>query len=101
DDDSNNNKLLELLDGVPEEKRTAKYVAAIACVFPDGRSFTVRGECKGRILESPVGNSGFGYDPLFYGELGYFGLLTAEQKDSVSHRGNALKLFKEELKKYL
>lgn len=101
DDETNNKKLLELLAGVPQEKRTAKYVAAIACVFPNGKKFTVRGECHGRILEEPVGNGGFGYDPLFYGELGYFGLLSAEEKDSISHRGKALKLFKEELKKYL
>ncbi len=100
-DDANNEKLLAELKGVPTEKRTAYYVAAIACVFPDGRQFTVRGECHGRILEEPMGNGGFGYDPLFMTEYGCFGLLTPEQKDKVSHRGKALVKFKEELQKYL
>lgn len=100
-DAENNRKLLEALDGVPEEKRTAYYVAAIACVFPDGRQFTVRGECHGHIGLFEVGNCGFGYDPLFISEKGCFGLLSAEEKDSISHRGKALRLFKEELKKYI
>ena len=101
DDESNNQKLLSELDGVPMEKRTARYVAAIACVFPDGRYFTVRGVCEGKINVEPVGNGGFGYDPYFISELGPMGLLTPEQKDSISHRGKALLLFKEELKKYI
>ena len=101
DDESNNKKLLKELDGIPMEKRTCRYVAAIACVFPDGKYFTVRGECEGKIAFEPNGNGGFGYDPLFIGELGYFATLTPEQKDSVSHRGKALKLFKEELIKYI
>ena len=101
DDDSNNKKLLELLYGVPYEKRTAKYVAAIACVFPDGRKFTVRGECQGHISETPEGDNGFGYDPYFISEIGCFGVVSAEEKDSISHRGKALKLFVNELKKFL
>ena len=101
DDDSNNQKLLKELEGVPMQNRTGRYVAAIACVFPDGRQFTVRGECEGKIAFEPKGNNGFGYDPYFISELGYMAELTAEQKDSISHRGKALKLFKEELKKYI
>ena len=101
DDQSNNDKLLSELSGVPMEKRTARYVAAIACVFPDGRKFTVRGECEGKIAFEPKGVNGFGYDPYFISELGVMAELTAEQKDSISHRGKALKLFKEELKKYI
>lgn len=100
-DESNNQKLLSELDGVPLEKRTARYVAAIACVFPNGKCFTVRGECEGKINFEPVGNGGFGYDPYFISELGPMGVLTPEQKDSISHRGKALKLFKEKLKKYI
>ena len=100
-DEMNNQKILAELDGVPVEKRGAKFVSAIACVFPDGRSFTVRGECHGHIAFEESGNGGFGYDPLFIGELGCFGELTPEQKDSVSHRGRSLRLFKEELKKYI
>ena len=101
DDESNNDKLLSELSGVPEEKRTGRYVAAIACVFPDGRKFTVRGECEGKIGFERVGTKGFGYDPLFISELGCFGLLSDEEKDSISHRGKALKLFKEKLEKYI
>ena len=101
DDQTNNEKLLAELSGVPMEKRTARYVAAIACVFPDGRKFTVRGECVGKIAFEPKGNNGFGYDPYFISELGVMAELTAEEKDRISHRGKALKLFKEELKKYI
>ena len=100
-DESNNQKLLRELDGVPNEKRTAHYVAAIACVFPDGRQFTVRGECEGKIGFEPKGTGGFGYDPYFISELGVMAELTPEQKDSISHRGKALRLFKKELKKYI
>lgn len=100
-DEMNNQKILSELSGVPIEERGAKFVSAIACVFPDGRSFTVRGECHGYIAFEESGNGGFGYDPLFIGELGCFGELTPEQKDSISHRGKSLKLFREELKKYI
>jgi len=100
-DDDNNKKILKELEGVPMEKRTAYYVAAIACVFPDGRRFTVRGECHGHIAFEESGTCGFGYDPLFISEKGCFGHLSAEEKDSISHRGKALRLFKEELKKYI
>lgn len=99
-DAENNKKLLRELDGVPEEKRTAYYAAAIACVFPDGRQFTVRGECHGHIAFEESGNCGFGYDPLFISKKGCFGHLSAEEKDSISHRGKALRLFKAELEKY-
>lgn len=98
---SNNEKLLAALKDVPHEKRTAVFVSTIACVFPDGRSFTVRGECKGYVAERCSGNGGFGYDPLFICEAGCYAELTPEEKDRVSHRGNALRKFKEELKKYI
>ena len=98
----NNDKRLGELSGVPMEKRTAYQVAAIACVFPDGKQFTVRGECHGHIaFERQQGNGGFGYDPLFISEKGPFSQLTAEEKDAISHRGKALMKFKEELKKYI
>ena len=101
-DEMNNDKLLSELSGVPMEKRTAYYVAAIACVFPDGRQFTVRGECHGHIaFERQSGNGGFGYDPLFISENGPFSQLTAEEKDAISHRGKALKIFEKELKNYI
>ena len=98
---SNNEKLLAALKDVPREKRTATFVSAIACVFPDGREFTVRGECKGYVAEKCSGNGGFGYDPLFVCEAGCYAEMTPEEKDRVSHRGNALRAFKEELKKYI
>lgn len=100
-DEKNNLKILKELEGVPMEKRTAYYVAAIACVFPDGRQFTVRGECHGHIALEEKGTNGFGYDPLFISEIGCFGLVSAEEKDKVSHRGRALVKFREELLKYI
>ena len=100
-DEMNNKKILEELEGVPLEKRGAKFVSAIACVFPDGREFTVRGECHGYIAFEESGNGGFGYDPLFIGELGCFGELTPEQKDSVSHRGRALADFSNKIIEFM
>lgn len=98
---SNNEKLLAALKDVPREKRTATFVSAIACVFPDGREFTVRGECKGYVAEKCSGEGGFGYDPLFVCKAGCYAEMTPEEKDRVSHRGNALRAFKAELQKYI
>ena len=98
---SNNEKLLAALKDVPRDKRTATFVSAIACVFPDGREFTVRGECKGYVADECRGEGGFGYDPLFVCEAGCYAEMTPEEKDRVSHRGNALRAFKKELKKYI
>ena len=100
-DADNNALLLKNLEGVLKEKRTARFVSVIACVFPDGREFTVRGQCEGRIGFEPQGDGGFGYDPLFITAQGCFGTMTAEQKDKISHRHNAIVLFSEELKKYI
>ena len=94
-------KIVEMMKDVPEEKRTARFVSAAACVFPDGTRFTVRGTCEGKIGFAPKGNNGFGYDPIFYVGDKSFAELTAEEKDAISHRGNALRALKEELKKYL
>ena len=101
DSQKNNEKLLYELRNVKREDRTARFVSAVACVFPDGREFCVRGECEGYIALAPFGNGGFGYDPLFVCELGGFAEITAEQKDSVSHRGKAMELFAKEIKKYI
>ena len=90
-DKLNNEKLLNALKGVPKEKRTARFVCAVAVVFPDNREFTVRGTCEGYIANEACGNNGFGYDPLFISEKGCFGLLDSTEKDEISHRGNALK----------
>ena len=95
-------KLLANLQGVPEEKRTAKFVSAICCVFPDGREVTVRGECHGRIGFAPMGENGFGYDPVFISESGKtFAQLTSAEKDKISHRGNALRKLRAALKEIL
>ena len=89
-------KIFSMLEGVPEEKRTARFVCAVAVV-----SFTVRGECEGVLHEKPAGENGFGYDPIFY--VPEFGMTTAqmppEQKNSISHRGRALRKMVEELSK--
>lgn len=100
-DDDNNALLLKNLENVPEEKRTARFVSSIACVFPDGREFTVRGTVEGKIGYGLQGDGGFGYDPLFISEKGCFGLLSPEEKDSISHRHNAILKFIEELKNYI
>lgn len=100
-DELNNDLLLEKLDGVPMEKRTAYYVCAICCTFPDGREIVVRGECHGHIGFERDGNAGFGYDPLFLVNGRAFGRYTAEEKDKISHRGNALRLLTNELEKIL
>ena len=97
-----NANLIQRLEGVPEEKRTARFVCAIAAVLPDGRELTTRATIEGRIGYEEKGTNGFGYDPIFY--VPEFGKstaeLTEEEKNQVSHRGKALELMKEELKKY-
>ena len=100
-DEANNDLLLEKLEGVPMEQRTAYYVCAICCVFPDGREITVRGECHGNIGLERDGNEGFGYDPLFIVDGRAFGRYTAQEKDRISHRGNALRALTKELEKII
>ena len=97
DDRKNNEKLLGKLEGVPYENRKARFVTVIACRFPNGEQFTVRGECPGVILEAPRGEEGFGYDPLFYYEdfQKTFAELSSEEKNKISHRGKALEAFVE------
>lgn len=102
DDAANNNKLLENLKDVPDEKRTARFVSVVCCVFPDGKTIYARGECEGFIGHAPRGDGGFGYDPLFLLPDGRcFGEMDAAAKDAVSHRGNALRLFREKLSEIL
>ena len=96
-----NGNLIERLAGVPDEKRTARFVCAIAAVMPDGEVVTTRGVIEGRIGYEEKGDNGFGYDPIFY--VPEFGCTTAqlteEQKNRVSHRGKALRAMKEELRR--
>ena len=99
-DAKNNEKLLQLLEDVPAEKKTAKFVSVITLAFPDGRVIVARGECPGRIIEAPAGENGFGYDPLFVPD-GYdrtFAQLTGEEKNQISHRAYALQELERQLK---
>ena len=97
-----NQNLIDRLEGVPDEQRTARFVCAIAAVMPDGKELTTRANIEGRIGYEEKGQNGFGYDPIFY--VPRFGKTTAElteeEKNQVSHRGQALQLMKEELRKY-
>ena len=95
-----NAAIIERLAGVPDEKRTARFVCAIAAVFPDGQELVTLGEIQGRIDYGEKGKNGFGYDPIFY--VPEFGKTTAEltdeEKNSISHRGRALRKMKEKLR---
>ena len=95
-----NANLIQRLDGVPDEQRTARFVCAIAAAFPDGRVETVRGTMEGRIGYEEKGANGFGYDPIFF--LPEYGCTSAElsmeEKNKISHRGKALQAIKEELR---
>jgi XTP/dITP diphosphohydrolase len=92
-DQANNEHLLRLLNGVPPERRTARYVCAVALVESDGERLTLRGESEGRIALAPSGHGGFGYDPLFvHAGLGRtFGDATPDEKHARSHRGEAFR----------
>lgn len=94
-------KLLGELESVEKEKRTAHFSCAVVCVFPDGTKIQAEGVCNGSIATEPDGDGGFGYDPVFLYNNTSFGKLSAEEKDAVSHRGNALRDFKMKLEKYL
>lgn len=93
--------LIARLAGVPDEKRTARFVCAIAAVMPNGEIVTTQGVIEGRIGYEEKGNNGFGYDPIFYvPEYGRTtAQLTEEEKNRISHRGKALEAMKDELKK--
>lgn len=98
-----NQNLIDRLEGVPDEQRTARFVCVIAAAFPDGRIITARGAIEGIIGYEEQGEGGFGYDPIFW--LPEYGCstaeLTMEKKNELSHRGKALREMKNELKKVL
>lgn len=92
-DEENNKKLLDMMSDVDEENRTARFVSVITMIFKNGEKIVARGECEGTLLYEPMGENGFGYDPIFK-PLGYnksFAQLTSEEKNSISHRAVALK----------
>lgn len=98
-----NQMLIDRLEGVPDEKRTARFVCVIAAALPDGKIITTRGIIEGRIGYEEQGKNGFGYDPIFY--LPEYGCTTSEldieEKNKISHRGKALREMKTKLEKVL
>ena len=100
--EARNTKLLDLIKDVEDEKRTARFVCALALVRPDGFEWTVTGTCEGRITRKPSGTSGFGYDPVFFYEpLGKtFAELPRRAKNDISHRGRALDAFRDAVHKH-
>ena len=101
DDDANNAKVLAELEGVPDEERTARFACCIAFVDEDGTEITATGTIEGRIAHGLAGDGGFGYDPMFLpdhfnGEK-TLAQVTQDEKNAISHRGNALRALKEKL----
>ena len=115
DDAANNAKLLREMAGVPEEKRTARFVSAVCFLLPDGRELLVEGECPGSVAFTETGSNGFGYDPLFIPDrVGLPDGTTAEntarrsyaeladgEKDAISHRGRAMEKLDAQLPAFL
>lgn len=101
--DIKNSLLLSRMKGVPDEERTARFVCAIAAVFPDGSHEVVRGTMEGKIGYEIAGENGFGYDPIFY--LPEYGCTSAElapeKKNELSHRGKGLRMMREIMEKKL
>ena len=93
--------LLENMRG--QMPRTARFVSVITCCFPNGDVISARGECPGTIAFAPMGEGGFGYDPVFFlpGLKKTFAQLSPQEKNAISHRGKALEVFEEKLKEYL
>ena len=98
--DIKNKAIIDKLEGVEGDARSARFVAAIAVVFPDGKEIVTRGTMEGLIAREPAGDNGFGYDPIVY--LPEYGMTSAQllpdEKNKISHRGKALKKMAEELK---
>lgn len=102
DDATDSDRVNKLLSEIGDsENRNAKFVTSVAFIYPDGREITAEGEVRGYITKMPEGDNGFGYDPVFFStELGKtFAMSSDEEKNSVSHRGRALKNLYEKLKK--
>ncbi|MFH1654757.1 MAG: XTP/dITP diphosphatase [Pseudomonadota bacterium] len=94
---ANNQKLLEEMKKIPDEKRQAAFFCVMVLITPDGKEFDVEGRCEGLILRELKGDSGFGYDPLFF--IPHLNKtlaeLTMDEKNKISHRGNALRKIRE------
>lgn len=100
DDNKNNQKLLQLLKGVPMQKRSAYFVSAVCVEFPDGTEIVAEGKVSGHIAFEAIGSEGFGYDPLFLVNGRSFAQMSKGEKDEVSHRGKALKTLVKKLEGY-
>jgi XTP/dITP diphosphohydrolase len=101
-DAANNALLLEKLEGVPEEERTARFVCVLALAKPTGETLTVRGTMEGRISFEATGSNGFRYDPLFVTASGQTAAeLTKEEQATIIHRGNALSKLEQDLTTFL
>jgi XTP/dITP diphosphohydrolase len=100
-DEENNARLVEALDGVPPERRTARYRCVAVVVSPEGEEIAGVGSCEGRIALEPRGSGGFGYDPWFVpeGESRTMAELSPEEKHAISHRGKALRGLAEQLRR--
>ena len=99
-DESNNAKLLKLMENIPDDERSARFVSVVTLCFPDGTVVAARGECPGMLRRSPRGDGGFGYDPLFV-PVGYdktYAEISAEEKNIISHRAKALGILRMKLK---
>ena len=99
-DESNNAKLLKLMENIPDDERSARFVSVVTLCFPDGTVVAARGECPGTLRRSPRGDGGFGYDPLFV-PVGYdksYAEISAEEKNIISHRAKALGILRMKLK---
>ena len=99
-DESNNEKLLKLMENIPDDERSARFVSVVTLCFPDGTVVAARGECPGTLRRSPRGDGGFGYDPLFV-PVGYdktYAEISAEEKNIISHRAKALGILRMKLK---
>ena len=99
-DESNNAKLLKLMENITDDERSARFVSVVTLCFPDGTVVAARGECPGTLRRSPRGDGGFGYDPLFV-PVGYdktYAEISAEEKNIISHRAKALGILRMKLK---
>lgn len=99
-DESNNAKLLKVMENIPDDERSARFVSVVTLCFPDGTVVAARGECPGTLRRSPRGDGGFGYDPLFV-PVGYdktYAEISAEEKNIISHRAKALGILRMKLK---
>ena len=95
--------LLKNMENVADSDRTARFVSSISCVFPNGDTISAEGYCEGVITRQVMGDGGFGYDPVFYVEehKATFAQIPQAVKNEISHRANALKIFKEKKELYL